>query len=125
MNASQYIQILDTSLVPTCQCILAVVFPDQHKFMQDNDPKHSSNVAKETKQINWWKTLVESPDLNPIENLWHELKQYIHREAKQELVDGIKAFWQTVDIEKCKKCINHLKKVFPRVIELNSAASGY
>ena len=56
--------------------------------------------------INWWKSPPESPDLNPIENLWHELKEYIRREVKptrkSELVDGINAFWRTVDVEKCR-----------------------
>ena len=53
--------------------------------MQDNDPKHTSVYAKEfmeSHQINWWKTLTESPDLNPIENLWHEMKEYNRREVK-------------------------------------------
>ena len=44
--------------------------------MQDNDPKHTSRHAKEftQKSINWWPTPAESPDANPVENLWHELK---------------------------------------------------
>ena len=66
--------------------------------MQDNDPKHTSKVGRrfmEANGINWWKTPPESPDANPIENLWHELKEYIRREVKpktrEELVEGIKA----------------------------------
>ena len=58
---------------------------DGHKFIQDNDSKHTSNMAKEgleDKSINRWKTLAKSPDLNPIENLWHELKEYIRRMPK-------------------------------------------
>ena len=79
--------------------------------------------------IHWWKTLAEYPDLNPIENLWHELKEFIRREVKphrkEELVEGILRFWQTVDIAKCTKYIRHLCKVIPRVIELNGDATGY
>ena len=100
--------------------------------MQDNDPKHTSILARhffEEKGIKWWKTPAESPDMNPIENLWHELKEFIWREVKprtkQELVDGILKFWRTVDVAKCNKYIDHLKKVIPRVIELNGDATGY
>ena len=71
----------------------------------------------------------ESPDLNPIENLWHKLKEYIKREVKpttkEQLIDGIVEFWQTVDTQKCKKYIGHLPKVIPKVIELNGEATGY
>lgn len=101
-------------------------------MLKDNDPKHTSRVAKDffrEHNINWWQTVPESPDLNPIENLWHELKEYIRRNVKprtkEELVDGIKEFWKTVDATKCQKYIRHLRKVIPKVIEVNGAATGY
>ena len=72
---------------------------------------------------------MESLDFNPIENLWHELKEYIRRVAKpktkDELVNGITAFWNTVDKQKCTKHIRHLGKVLPKVIEMEGAATGY
>lgn len=128
MNAPLYTQILDKTLIP----FLNKNFPTSHRFMQDNDPKHTSKHAKkylENKRINWWQTPPESPDLNPIENLWHELKEYIRREVKpttkEQLIDGIVEFWQTVNPQKCKKYIGHLRKVIPKVIELNGEATGY
>ena len=43
--------------------------------------------------VNWWKTPAESPYMNLIENLWHELKKYIRRVAKpktkDQLIEGI------------------------------------
>ena len=100
--------------------------------MMDNDPKHTSGYAADWMRengVNWWKTPAESPDLNPIENLWHELKEYIKREIKprsmDELIQGIITFWGTVDTAKCLKYIGHLSKVIPKVIALQRAATGY
>ena len=45
--------------------------------------------------------------------------------TKEQLVNGIQAFWKTVDQNKCCKYIGHLQKVIPAVIELNSDATGY
>ena len=100
--------------------------------MQDNDPKHTSNTAKQyfiDRSVSWWPTPAKSPDLNPIENLWHELKEFVRREVKpttkDELVAGIIQLWDTVTAENCCKSIRHLNKVIPRVIELRGAATGY
>jgi len=90
--------------------------------MADNDPKYASNAAKDllsSKKITWWHTPAESPDCNPIENLWHELKECIRcvikPKTKQELIDGIKEFWRNLTVTKCNKYINHLKEVFIRL----------
>ena len=100
--------------------------------MQDNDPKHTSKRAQkffEDNGINWWRTPPESPDANPIENLWHELKEFLRREVKpknkEQLVQGILSFWRTVSVEKYRRYINHLSKVIPRMIELKGDATGY
>lgn len=129
MDADFYCQILDRFLVP----FIHEKFPNQTpRFMQDNDPKHTSRLAQtffQTNGINWWKTPPESPDLNPIENLWHELKEHLRARIKPhtqaELIEGIKSFWGTVNQAKCITYIRHLKKVIPKVIELDGTATGY
>ena len=61
--------------------------------------------------------------------MWHEMKEYLRREVKptnkEELVSGILKFWENVDTAKCKKYINHLRKVMPKVIEMNGGPTGY
>ena len=56
--------------------------------------------------VHWWKTPAESPDANPIENRWNDLKEYMRREVKphnkDKLVNGIAEFCKTVDQAKCK-----------------------
>ena len=45
--------------------------------------------------------------------------------AKQQLITVIQQFRETATVDKCNKYINYLKKVLPKVIELNGAATGY
>ena len=45
--------------------------------------------------------------------------------TKTDLIAGVKEFWVTVDTQKCQKYIGHLKKVIPKVIEVQGVASGY
>ena len=108
--------------------LIHAVYLDGHCFMQDNDPKHCSKLAKayyKTSGINWWTTPPESPDLNPIENLSHELKENIWCQvkprSKEELISGIKASWATVTVA---KYIGHLLKVIQKSSN-DGATTGY
>ena len=96
MDAPMYVHNLQNTLKP----FIDEVYPNSPpRFMQDNDPKHTSKLAQEffdENGINWWRTPPESLDCNPIENLWHELEEYLRREVKpttkQQLIDGFQAF---------------------------------
>ena len=124
MDGDRYVRILQTGLLP----FVRSKFPaGNFRFQQDNDPKHTSRVAKrflEDNNIEWWHTPAESPDLNPIERVWSHLKQYlthtIRPKNKQEMVDGIKEFWRTkMTTEQCTRYINHLHRVLPVIIAKN------
>ena len=128
MDAVRYQQILESSLVPFIQSC----YPAGHRFQQDNDPKHTSGYIEEyfkSRKINWWRTPPESPDLNPIENVWGSLKQYLRNTFKpknlSELQEGIQRFWQTLTPQVCQRYINHLHKVIPKILEVDGEPSGY
>ena len=59
--------------------------------------------------------------MNPIENVWHELKELVKRETKP---DGIQLFWSTM-AEYAVTSITSMHKVIPRVIENSGNVTGY
>ena len=76
LNAKRLAAVYKAGLVPFIQDR----FPDGHRLYQDNDPKHASNYIDDflkEKNINWWYSPPESPDLNPIELVWRSLKQFL------------------------------------------------
>ena len=72
MDANGFIEVLKAGLLP----FIREKLPKGHRLMMDNYPKHTSRLARTFMEegVNWWKTPPESPDCNPIENIWHELK---------------------------------------------------
>ena len=128
MNAIKYGKIVEAGLVP----FIRTVYPDGHRLQQDNDPRHRSNYIKRLfkfHDIYWWKTPAESPDLNPVENCWGSLKQYLRTTYKptntEELMNGIEEFWNSLTPEVCIKYIRHLHTVIPKVITVDGNPSGY
>ena len=73
---------------------LSLTLKKSLSILQDNDPKHTSRLARaffEDNGVHWWKTTA-----NPIENRWNELKEYMRKDVKphnkDKLVNGIAEF---------------------------------
>ena len=107
-------------------------YPDSHRLFQDNDPKHTSKSTSKFMEENgivWWKSPAESLDINPIKNLWAEMKKYISSVVKpmvkQDLEDGLHQFWSALTPERCSRYINHIHKVMPKVLECEGGPTGF
>jgi transposase len=85
MNAEFYVEILKEQLPEVKE-----MMEDGWRFQQDNDPKHTSRLAKNFLQenvpvvIDW---PANSPDLNPIENLWGIVKRNVEKRRPKNLED--------------------------------------
>jgi hypothetical protein len=100
--------------------------------VQDNDPKHSSWVAKDfhhAKWIKWWQTPASSADINPIERVWREMKYFIARHVKP-LTKKRTGGWDfpvletEMTQEKCANYIQHTFKVLPKIVGKNGGITG-
>ncbi len=93
MNSALYQKILkENVLTSVCDLKLKCTWVMQ----QDNDPKHTSKPTSEWLKINKIKNLelpCQSLDLNPIEMLWHDLKQSIHAWKPSNMAE-FKKFWK-------------------------------
>ncbi|CAG2244874.1 unnamed protein product [Mytilus edulis] len=101
---------------------------------RDNDSKHKSKSTKAwMTQKNMLNKVMEcpasSPDINVIENVWASMKYYLEStvkpKLKEELVNGIKQFWENLSAEQCARYIDHIHRVLPVVVLNDGGPSGF
>ncbi|MCM0158344.1 transposase [Candidatus Nardonella dryophthoridicola] len=105
--------------------------PLRFVFQQDNDPKHTSRLVQEWFQENNVQVLqwpAQSPDLNPIENLWEEVERQIRTMTfpnKQTLIDKINEVWTNMPIVIIQNLISSMPRRCQKVIANNGYPINY
>ncbi|KAG2459991.1 TCB1 transposase, partial [Polypterus senegalus] len=127
MTAAMYRDILDENLL---QSALGLRLGRRFIFHQDNDPKHTAEISKEWLQDNSVNVLEwpsQSPDLNPIEHLWRDLKMAVHRRFPSNLMEleSCKEKWAKLAKDRCAKPVASYSKRLEAVIAAKGASTKY
>lgn len=126
INSQKYIEILEDNLWP----VIARHFANTNfLFMDDNATVHKSrltNVYKLENDISSLEWPAQSPDKNPIENVWLKIKRGVRRvshliNTNEDLYNQILRIWESFSVE----YIQSLYASLPARIQRVQKARGY
>jgi transposase len=87
MNGAKYREILDEKLFQSAQDLR---LGRRFTFQQENNPKQTAKTLQELlwdKSLNVLELPSQSPDINPIEHLWRDLKIAVQRGSPSNLTE--------------------------------------
>ena len=127
MDSDAYINVLANHFIPWVRN-----YPDS-VFQQDGAPCHTSSYST------WWMSthgirvldwVAQSPDLNPIENLWNHLDRQVRKrkplpQTKQELITAIQEEWRNISLEMLQNLITSLPHRTDAVIKAKGGNTKY
>ena len=128
MKSDDYITILEENLKTSAR---SLGLGRRWFFQHDNDPKHKSKSTTAWLQKNQVTVLPKpslSPDLNPLENLWRELKVEINNRAPknlQELKRVAIEEWNNIPPETAVNLVKNYRKRLLSVIRMKGHVTDY
>ena len=131
LNAALYVDIVEDEL----QWTMGHFHLNRREitFEHDNDPKHTSHLARNWLSNNSIRVLdwpAQSPHLNPIEHLWSYLKRQLapYENAPQdidELWQRVVTDWYKIPLETCTDLIESMPRRVAAVLKARGGHTNY
>ena len=133
MDASMYCEILKANLQSSTKKLR---MGNDFILQQDNNPKHTAKKMKvyfDTNNINVLGWPSQSPDLNPIENLWYILDRKIGDRIfwtekfrhKDNLKEPIMSTWDNITTKETQNLVNSIPSRLAETIKAKGGPTRY
>jgi len=121
VTAAKYVDVLKNNLLPFLDDLGD---QENYLFQEDNAPIHTARVVRSWKVENDINSLpwpAQSPDLNPIENLWDELERRVQAHIslpknRENLWEILQEEWSNIDINKYQNLVDSMPRRISAVI---------
>jgi len=128
MNSENYLELIKDTLLPEIDAAGRPMV-----FMQDNAPCHKAKrimdffAQENIETLNW---PPQSPDMNPIENLWaiikaRRKKKYGVPTSRNELIEQIFDIWNDIDVGLVHTLAESANKRVQAVLKANGKVTKY
>lgn len=127
LDSYKMCKIYEKGLLPSVQ----EWFDDDWTLCEDNDPKHTSKYSKQWKMEHFVDRMdwpAQSPDQNPIENVWHLLKSRVSKrqpKTVKQLKRVIRSEWKNFDQNLAQKFSNSMSQRIEALIEAKGDVTIY
>lgn len=132
VGAEEFQEVMKDRLVPDAEHIFAAAGISEYTWLLDNAPAHTARSTKQfftskgIQVIQGWPP--NSPDLNPIENVWAWMKQRVYSKQYNTLAElkaAVLETWQEVPDSMCSNLMHSLQKRKAICIERNGGYTGH
>jgi len=130
LNAEKMKKIYQKALIPSAKCMYGAN-NDDWILQEDNDPKHRSRACKLWKEENGVVTLdwpSQSPDANPIENVWAVIKMKLQNKRPthlKQLCRQIRQIWRSLPKDYAENLVASMPRRCQAIIDAGGDWTTY
>ena len=130
VTGQMYAKVLQKHAIPS---LYKLVPCKQGIFQEDNAPPHQAKIAADIRNASNIPVLpwpAQSPDLNPVKNLWNEVDKKVRSLPNQpkslkDLECKVKNAWHTIPLEYIQKLVESMPCQIQACIAAKGGATKY